>query len=534
MKALKYLSLIVFILVFQSCTKDLQMLNEDPAGFTDIDPGFQLTKVQAGLSGDREDTWRYDLGIASPMIQHLGGSWWTQHGGMYQVVEKNHWYSHWETTYSRELKNIQDIIDKTADDPERINMNAAARILRVFIYAKLTDMYGDIPYSEAIKGYTEKKFLPKYDKQEDIYTDFFKELDEATKSFDSSKPSVSGDLFYNGDVEQWRKFGNSLRLRLGFRLTKVNIHEAQKQVEAAIAGGVMTSNSDISMTKHMAINYSGESELRGNGRSQVFKAEPVSSGFRLVSTLVDFMKNTNDPRLNIYGGTYVGDGIIGVSSGVVDITGDIEPLGTSPGAMSWNEWGDYGNVIRSNGEEIYVGHNFKFLQPSKYVSALDAPYFHLSYAEVEFLKAEAAARGWAGLSNPKEYFDKGVQASCEMMKHYPGAPLISQDQIDALLQNYASFPADFDGIMEAIHGQMWVNFFLNGAEAYANYRRTGYPKLIPFTSVEWYTSGTNGVMPRRFFYPESEAIQNPTHLQEAVDRLGGSNDWLKRVWWDKE
>jgi hypothetical protein len=533
MKTLKYLSLIVFILAFQSCTKDLQTLNEDPAGFTQIDAGYQLTTVQAGLSGDREDTWRYDLGIASPMIQHLGGSWWTQHGGMYQVVEKSHWYSHWETTYPRELKNIQDIVDKTANDPEQVNMNAAARILRVYIYAKLTDMYGDIPYSEAIKGFTERKFLPKYDKQEDIYADFFKELDEATKSLDASKAAISGDLFYNGNIDKWRKFGNSLRLRLGFRLTKVNLQEAQKQVEAAIAGGVMTSNSDITMTKHMPISYGG-GDLRGNGRSQVFKNEPVSAGFRLVSTLVDFMNNSNDPRLTIYGGTYLGDGIIGVSSNVIDITDDIEHIGTTPGAMAWNEWSDYGDITDKNGNVLYVGHNFKFMQPSKYVSALDAPYFHFTYAEVEFLKAEAAARGWAGLSNPKDHFEKGVQASCEMMSFYPGAPAISQAQIDGLLQTYAAFPTDFEGIMEAIHGQMWVNFFLNGEEAYANYRRTGYPVLVPFTSVEWYSSGTNGVMPRRFFYPESEAIQNPTNLQEALDRIGGKNDWLKRVWWDKE
>ena len=88
--------------------------------------------------------------------------------------------------------------------------------------------------------------------------------------------------------------------------------------------------------------------------------------------------------------------------------------------------------------------------------------------------------------------------------------------------------------MKVIHEQMWVNFFLNGSEAYSNFRRTGYPALVPFTSVDWYTSGTNGVIPRRFFYPESEAVQNPSNYTEAISRIGGADDWLKRVWWDKE
>ncbi len=533
MKIIKYLSLIALSLMCLSCTKDLTSLNEDPAGFTSLDPAYQLTKIQASLSGDREDAWRYDLGIASPIVQHLGGSWWTQHGGMYRVVEKSHWYSHWESTYPRELKNIQDILDRTESDPEMVNMNAAARVLRVYMFSRMTDMYGDIPYSEAIKGFTERKFKPKYDRQEDIYADFFNELEKANAAFDVAGKTVGGDMFYNGDVAKWKKFCNSLRLRLGFRLTKINLAEAQKQVERALTNGVMANNSDICMIKHMPINYTAD-EFRGNGRSQVFKADAISAGFRLVRTLVNYMAEREDPRLHIYGGTYVGDGIVGVSSNVIDISAFIEPLGVSPGAMAWNEFKNYGPVTDDDGNQIEVGHNFKFLQPSKYVSALDAPFFHLSFAEVEFLKAEAAARGWAGATNAQTHFMNGIQASCEMMALYPGAPPIGQSNIDALKAHYLPFPSDFEATMESIHSQMWVNFFLNGAEAYANFRRTGYPKLVPFTSVEWYTSGTDGVIPRRFFYPESEAIQNGKNLQEALGRMGGKNDWLVPVWWDKQ
>lgn len=534
MKTNKYTFLWGFLLLLTACTKDLQSLNENPAGYPDLDPSYQFTTVQTAMSGDREDVWRYDLLITSPMIQHLGGAWGIQAGGMYQVFERNYWASHWEATYPRELKNVEDIIDKTKDTPEQSNIHAAARILRVMIFAKLTDLYGDIPYSEAIKGYTDKVFLPKYDKQEDIYTDLFKELEEAVNQLDPNKGSFKGDIFYTGDPSKWKKLGNSLRLRLGFRLSKVNSNEARKQVEAALTGGVMSSNDDIAMTKHMPISYSPD-ELRGNGRSQVFKMENISSGFKLTKTLVDYMSARKDPRLKVYGGTYLGDGIIGVSNNIVDITEFIDPVGVIPGAMGWQFWEDYGSITTDKGESLYVGHSFKFVQPSIYVSALDAPFFHFTYAEVELLKAEAAIRGWGGLANPAEHFMKGIEASCHMMTLYPGAPPITTDKINQLKKFYQPFPTDFESQMDAIHGQLWVNFFLNGVEAYSNYRRTGYPsEIIPFKEAEWYVSETNGVMPKRFFYPQSEFIQNPTSLNEAISRLGGKDDWLKPVWWDKQ
>jgi hypothetical protein len=533
MKKIYYLLITVLFVTVQSCTDHFDELNTNPAGFSTIFPGIQLTKVQADLSGLREDVWRYDLAISSPYVQHLAGSWWTQHGGQYRIVEKSQWYTLWETTFPRDLKNIQDLVDRTADDPELVNINSAARIMRVYIYSRLTDAYGDIPYSQAIKGYTDKIFLPKYDRQEDIYNDFFKELDEAVKAMDTNKPEVDGDLFFSGSIDKWKKFGNSLRLRLGFRLTKVNLTKAQQEVEAAIAGGVMPDNTFTCMVKHENYNYV-LNENRGNGRSQVFRSEPTSAGFRLTNTLVDYLKDTNDPRLFIYGGTYLpkpGESEKPNNAENMDLTEYLQE-GLQYGGMAWNVWMPPQVITLSNGDEVTVPVSHRRMQPSKYVAAFDAPFFHLTYAEVEFLLAEAAVREWGGQTNPESHFLKGIQAGCETMINYPGAPAIAQGDIDDLKASFAPFPADDENRMRVIHEQMWVNFFLNGLEAYANYRRTGYPELVPFTSVDWYTSGTNGVMPRRFFYPEGEALQNPTNYNDAVGRLGGTDDWLLPVWWD--
>lgn len=529
MKRYKYILLAGCIAGIAACTRDFDEINTNKTGYAELDPEYMLPKIQVDMSGDREDAWRYDLGIASPIIQHLGGSWWTRHGAHYRVDEKTHWYSHWVTTYPRELKNVQNIIDKTKNDPAQVNAHASARIMKVLIYSKLTDMYGDIPYSEAIKGFTDKKFLPKYDKQQDIYADFFKELEEAVNELKADGPPVKGDLFFDGNIARWKKLGNSLRLRLGFRLTKIDAAEAKKQVEAAIAKGVMTDAADICMVRHMNMSYAS-GENRGNGRSQVFRGGARSNGFRVCAALVDTLRTSNDPRLTIYGGNYFGENTI-VDFGAVDLTGYLPAAGIPNGFMPWNVSGNYGNVTTPQGT-FMVDNNDKIMQPSKYVAQYDAPFFHITPAEVEFLLAEAALRGWGGQTNAEQHFMKGIQLACEAAQLYPGVPAVSQTKIDALKNYYQPFPADFNGAMTAIHTQMWVNFFLNGTEAYANWRRTNLPHLQRYKGgAGGYTPGAD-TMPRRYFYPESEIIQNPKNYQEAVSRLG-ENSMFLRVWWDK-
>lgn len=518
----------LLILMISGCTDNFSSLNTNPHASPTLAPGVQMATVMLDLSGNREEVWRYDLGIASPMMQHFGGSWWTQHGGQYRVVERTHWNSLWQNSYVREVKNIVDLLERTRGLEEHHNTHQAARIMKVYIFSRLTDLYGDIPYSEAAKGFYEQIFQPKYDRQEDIYADFFVELEEAVAALNSSMPDVEGDLFYFGDTDKWKRFGNSLRMRLGFRIVKVNPAEAQRQVQAAIAGGVMTSNSDIAMMQHSNFSFQGGGvENRGNGRSQVFRASDNSEGYRLVNTLVDFMHDTQDPRLTRYGGTY-----LGVTAGNYgqDVTKYLQQ-GLVPGAMWWNFWGDHGDLYDDDGNYVaYVPHSFKHMMPSRYVTALNAPFFHFTYAESELYLAEATARGWYA-GNAAVHFENALRASCGHVSMYPGAPVITEDEIATFL-SANPFPASQGDQIRVINEQHWVNFYLNGVEAYSNYRRSGYPQLNHFQSVEWYTSGTGGVMPRRFFYPEFESINNPRNYQEALDRMGGENDWMHPVWWD--
>lgn len=519
-------SALLLIFAIHSCTDGFSDMNTDPHASDDLDPGVQLATVMLDLSGNREEVWRYDLGIASPKMQHLGGSWWTQHGGQYRIVERNHWYSLWESKYPREIKNIVDIIERTRGVEEHNNTYQAARILKVYIFSRLTDMYGDIPYFDAGKGFYEQKFQPAYDRQEDIYEDFFLELDDAIASLDPSGPDVSGDLFYFGDVAKWQRFGNSLRMRLGFRIIKVDEEESRRQVMAGINGGPMESNADIAKMNHSNFSFGG-GENRGNGRSQVFRASNDSEGYRLVSTLVNYMKETDDPRLTRYGGTYLG--VTGGTYGQ-DLTEYVQ-IGLTPGAMWWNEWADYGDVYDADSNVVaHLPHSFKHMMPSKYVAANNAPFFHFTYAESELYVAEAIARGWHS-GNAETHFQNAILASFGHVGMYPEAPAITDDEANAFFAA-TPFPASNEDRIRLINEQHWVNFYLNGVEAFSNYRRSGYPELNHFTSVEWYEAGAPE-MPRRLLYPDVEALLNPEAYQEAIARIGG-NDWLARVWWDVE
>ncbi|QCR23501.1 SusD/RagB family nutrient-binding outer membrane lipoprotein [Pontibacter sp. SGAir0037] len=544
---MKKVSFIVaaILVVLQGCTDHFNELNVNPASFAEVEPGTQLTKIQLDMTGNRELVWYEDLGITSPLAQQLSGSWWVQHGGQYRTTERSHFYSLWEQTYPREIKNITDIIRVTANDPNQVNMNSVARMMRVYIFAKLTDLYGDIPYSEAAQGYTQGIFLPKYDKQEAIYADFFKELDEAVRGMDNARPRATGDIWYSGDVNKWRKFGNSLRLRLGMRLTKVNAAEAQKQVAAAIAapGGLMESVADNAVTRHAATPFTaGSGDITGNGRSQVFQSTNNSESYRLTRPLVNLMKNQNDPRLFIFGGTYLKVEAGGIYPGDAEsnpAANDITPylqMGIEPGYFAWSAWADQPNVRVADGQTITVGSQEKFMQPSKYVAALNAPFFHLTYAEVKFLLAEAAVRGWNVPGSAEENFMQGLEAAVASAEQYPGAPATSTTALNTFKESYASIfgGGNTQDKLEAIGEQLWLNFFLNGAEAYSSWRRTGYPQLVPFTRTpEGEVSTTNGVIPRRLFYPSSEAIQNSANYNEAISRMGGDN-WLNRVWWDAQ
>jgi hypothetical protein len=509
---------------------NFEEMNQNPTTSTDMDPNLMLPTIQMQLTGGQYEHWRNGFIYSDEWMQHWAGEYaCTEYGGKGQKRD-DYMSALWDTQYPREVKNVVDMVERSATDESKVNINAVSRIMKVYIFSRLTDLYGDVPYSEAAQGYYKSIFNPKYDKQEDIYNDFFIELDEAVKSFDESKEPITQDLYFNGNIAKWKKFGSSLRLRLAMRLTKVNEAKAKTEAEAAITAGVMQSNDDMAVMKHINVPFGGD-VFGGNGLSYTFmNASPIESTFRINTTLADYLIDTQDPRLTMFGRCYLkDDNRTDVTEQVFDKLGDYHLMAVPPSTFSYEVNGATIS-IDVNGQPTDVTRILQCLQPSKYISAIDAPYIVMSYAEVELWMAEAAFRTWTTGATASEHYAKALEAGVKQMTTY-GAPAAAQDDIDDFV---VANPLAADEELEQINTQLWINFALNGQEAYANWRRSGYPAIV-YPNRDPGVNQSNGEIPRRMQYPVNEYLLNEVSVNDAVSRMPDSKDlWTGRVWWDAE
>lgn len=293
--------LVGFVLIAQGCTKDFTDINTDPtsAGADNFDPNSLLTSAQLRYTGSTDfayETWRTNLIYFSVMMQHLANvnGYWV---GDKSRNNAGYEASYFERAYDEQVKYVIDLVRFTEDKPEYKNLHNAAHIMRALIFHRLTDIYGDVPYSEAGLGFYELIYTPKYDTQESIYDDMLSELEAAANGFDPNADQLTGDLIFNGDFAKWKKFANSLMLRLAMRLTKADEAKAKAWAEKAAAGGVMTSNDDNALILHDA----SSDRLTPCRTSIVMNLSYESPNMRLSQTFVDWMKSKGDPRLFVYG-----------------------------------------------------------------------------------------------------------------------------------------------------------------------------------------------------------------------------------------
>ncbi|MFZ6013539.1 MAG: SusD/RagB family nutrient-binding outer membrane lipoprotein [Bacteroidota bacterium] len=519
--------LLVVLFTATNCADDLKELNVDPtsAGAEAFNPNFLLSAAQLRYTGSADfsyETWRAQLIYCSTMIQHFSttlGYW----GGDKYTVNTAYNFAYFERAYDEQVKFVVDAYETSKNKPQYANLHQIIRIWKATVFMRITDLYGDIPYFDAGQGYYKRIFTPKYDTQEAIYTDLIKELKEASAALDPAKDKPTGDMIYGGDVAKWQRFANSMLIRAGSRLVKINPSLAQSTVEAAAAGS-MTSIADNAFVIHDPTG--GRPTV--NRISQVFESNGGERAqVKWSKTFIDFLKNNNDPRLAVvadippvggngnpdYAYGTLGDSdpakAIGMPNGYnlaapVPITG--EP--NFPGAVGTDNLG-------------------KYSRPRAYLLKLNSPTYVLTYGESQLLLAEAKKRGWNVPGTAAEHYNAGVRAAMETLKQYDAAATISSAAIDAYL---AAHPYDDANGLEQINTQYWAATILNDYEAFANWRRTGFPVLVP---VNHPNGNTGGVIPRRMLYPISEAANNKTNYEEAVARMGGSDLMTGRVWWDK-
>ncbi|MBX2924676.1 MAG: SusD/RagB family nutrient-binding outer membrane lipoprotein [Chitinophagaceae bacterium] len=514
MKKLNILSCICcwLLIVTSACNKaELTNLNINPNTLNTIDPEIQLAKAQL-LNESQQFSYEPLMYYVPGYVQHFAAiTGVLSFGDKYFNNRPEDLNGYYSNLYTNSVVNLTDIISKTGDNPSTALVHSIARMMRVFVMHRLTDMYGDIVYTEGGAGFSQNALFPKFDAQQDVYANMLKELDEAATALKSGSGSLKNstqDLFYGGNRDKWVKFGYSMMLRLAMRMSKVDAGLSAQWVNQAISGGLMTSNDDNAIMQHT----DGPNSTARNPMSLVFESVE-SEGQKLSKTLIDFLKDNNDPRLLILS---MG---IGAAGGPYD-TDPTHQKGMPNGYDAATILGYEGLPPSStlNIHATYSTVNTELVNRT-------APSLYLSYAEVELLLAEAAQLGFT-TANAATHYNNGVRAAMTMYDIFDPALTVDDNDINSYLSAHPYNPSIG---LKMIGDQYWLANFTNPVEAWANYRRSGFPELVP---VNFPGTNYGDQIPSRFIYPTSEAATNAENYQEAISRQG-PDTWETKIWWDK-
>ncbi len=513
-----------FAMSLTGCDKGFDSLNLDPNSLLaeNFNPAYVLSTAQLlTVNGDEATNVSY----TSCFVQHLSSlsdlGIHTFQGDKYVYLEDANDVL-WNMTYggtqeSRPAKLIEDILQLTKDKPEYHNLYQMSRIWKTILYHRLTDLYGDIPYFEASLGYYGRVYKPGYDKQKDIYQHMLAELEDAVVKLDGAKPSFgSSDLAYGGDVAKWKKLGCSMMLRLGMRLSKVDPDAARIWVSKAYKGGVIGSNEENLLIR--STDTKGSISNLTNGTSFFLRVGASTAG-KISKTFFDYLKKNDDPRLPY---------TVAVYPNPADVESEITdpqlqkgmPNGYNRITLESYDGFDPGNPAKE--------HQFSGVRRDIYAK-LDGVRMLITYPEMQFLLAEAALRGWIA-ADARELYDQGVYGAMKLLKYYDVSADISDQQITTYLARHPFVgEANLEAAMEQINTQFWAATFLNGYEAFANFRRSGYPRLVP---VNYPENATGGKMPSRLRYPQNEMVLNGESYHKAVAGQG-PDLFTTKVWWDQ-
>jgi hypothetical protein len=523
-KTAKKLILISSVLLFAACDKDFVKVNTNPYAITSVDPALLFAGAQRTHLG----TWNGEHTI----VQHFVVPYNTGANLGFNFNEDIDGVSNpkWDQSYAggadgnnAPVKNMIQALLLLVENTTRVNLRGMIRIWEAQTFMGLVDEYADVPYSQAGKAVSETIFYPKYDDDAAIYDDLYNELKAAIAALNPSGDYVSADLFYGANaqpsvktataadqVAKWKKLGNSLLLRLGMRYSKVNATKAASIVAEAFAGGVMVSNADNAYVKYDGILYTqGDNAALQNFSQFNYAAEPF----------VNRLKSTTDPRAKFMIAQFADPGKVsndlnpdtvlanqyGVPIGKTDAQLSVAPYrGTRGGGLNYSQFNIY-----------------KLASPA-------APQFYVTYAQTSLLLAEAAKRGWisGGDAAAQTYYENAIRADMAVYSLYPGTTPISTADVNGYLAQpgVAYNPTD---ALKLINTQYWIVNIRNGTEAWANFRRSGFPVLSP----NLFNNNLNGGFVRRMSYPNVEASANTANYQAAAAAIGGDK-LTSKVFWD--
>ena len=495
---LRVLSGLVLLGGVAACQADaITKVNENPNSPTNAPAGAVFTNATINGVG-RFLGWAYNGRATALVVQHLAQTQYPDED-QYRRIDASSTSGYFNTPYTSELEDLQKVVAAgTADS--RPGIYGPALALQQLIFEYITDTFGDIPYSEALKGDAEDGvLLPKYDPQKDVYAGMMAALTKAAT--DLGNPGAvtlgSADPIYGGSPAAWQRFANTLHARMALRLINVDPATAASELQKALngPGGVFRSNSD-----NAVMRWPGDGVFN-NPWSDNFKTR---DDHRMSQTLMNAMLANSDPRIPIYAQPTVSDptkyagmpnGLVATQAATYFNTSSRIGVVFFPGATAYGNFGGGGASF---------------------------PQHILTYAELQFIRAEAAERGIAGLTAGQAagFYRDGITASLNQWG------VTDATKISAFLaQPGVAYKGGTDGLKQ-IAVQKWIALFTDGGQAWAEWRRTCQPATLvagPAAIVNF--------IPRRLYYSTTEISANSDNLAAAVARQGPDN-FGTRMYWD--
>jgi hypothetical protein len=496
---------------FYACTDKFETLNTDKTKLTSIDKSAVGNAFAAAQ-------WRGVFGDRGP-FQLMESLFADLHAQYYANVAINfpsdrnvmvgNWLNGaWNNFYGQQIPPLLVVLDATkpGGQAEDAAIFAMASIWKVQMYLPMTDYWGAIPYSKVGSG---EKSVP-YDSQEFIYKDFLATLKAAVTELQKSKGKTilgNNDQMYGGNVDRWIKFANTMRLRLAIRMSKVDPALAKTEAEAAVAAGTLETNADDAFIK---VTANSPNPLGGI---------TAWNEFRMSAAMESTLKGYKDPRISKFFSPVSGDTYKGLRNGYSQVQLGLPE--NAPGANS--------NVAPAFQDAA------RFTQPWGIMFA----------SEAHFLRAEGALNGWSMGGTAKDLYEKGITLSMTQWGITDAAaiaaytagtstPVALNDVVKS--PGMTDIPVKWEATAakqrEQILTQKWLALFPYGFEAWAEYRRSGFPKLYPRVNSDDPDVPVGSIV-RRAPFVAGEISTNKAGVDSGVSKLGGADKSTTRLWWDK-
>jgi len=462
-----------------ACTEDFQEINTNPNAPVDVQPSLLLRQVQ----WDYAEQMSYEGFVAGNLL----GQYFTAIDfnlfDRHSLTESQFGGNPWDILYVN-LRDNEIILEKSQESAALAVYEGPARILKAYMSAALTDIFGDVPYSEAFSGKSSGIISPVYDDQEAIYTTtggILDNLDQgitAIENYQGPTP-LEGDIIFNGDLSAWVKFANALKLKYLMRISD------RVDVSAQIAAIFQEGNFIQTNADNAAFDFGGPPN---NFRMSTARVGDYNV-YIMSETIEEVLKQLNDPRIAVF----------------------FRPTGNDPGEYNGLLNGpDASQLSITVADYSLTGRIWR-----EEATQLDANY--MTAAETHFILAEAAQKGLI-TANAKALYEEGVRLSFA----YWQASLPD----DYLISGSAAFGTDEANPIEQIITQKWLHNIGNGYEGWIEYRRTGFPALKTVAA-----SLNNDLIPVRMPYPTTEATLNRGNYEQAA-QVSNGNSVNSAVWWD--